>query len=38
MATRCISSYRDLKVWEVGIELVAECYGVSRELPRTPKP
>ena len=35
MATRCINSYRDLKVWEAGMDLVAECYGVSRELPRT---
>jgi len=35
MTTRRITSYRDLKVWEAGMNLVAECYGVSRELPRT---
>jgi len=35
MASRFIRSYRDLTVWEAGMDLVAECYGVSRELPRT---
>ncbi|MCV0398076.1 MAG: four helix bundle protein [Rhizobiaceae bacterium] len=29
-----ISSYRDLRVWKEAMELAAECYKLSRALPR----
>lgn len=29
-----IQSYRDLKVWQVGIDLAEECYLVTRTFPR----
>lgn len=29
-----MSSYRDLKVWQMGMELVIETYRIARDLPR----
>ncbi|MGB3758333.1 MAG: four helix bundle protein [Rivularia sp. (in: cyanobacteria)] len=29
-----IQSYRDLKVWQVGMELAKECYFITRAFPR----
>ena len=28
-----ISSYRDLEVWQLGIELVLDCYAITKRLP-----
>jgi four helix bundle protein len=28
-----ISSYRDLEVWQLGIELVLDCYAITNRLP-----
>jgi four helix bundle protein len=33
-ATGRIASYRDLKVWEVGMELAEECYRLTSDFPR----
>ena len=30
-----VKSYRDLKVWERGMDLVVECYRLTNELPKT---
>jgi len=29
-----INSYRDLRVWQLGMDLAAECYQVTKEFPR----
>jgi four helix bundle protein len=29
-----IQSYRDLEVWKVGMELAAQCYQVTKSLPK----
>ena len=29
-----IESYRDLKIWQVGMDLAAECYFVTRNFPK----
>ena len=28
-------SYRDLKVWQEAMDLVVECYGITREFPKS---
>ena len=28
-----ISSYRDLEVWQLGMELVLDCYAITKRLP-----
>ena len=32
--TEAIKSYRDLVVWQTGIDLTVSCYEVTREFPR----
>ena len=30
-----VRSYRDLLVWQKAVDLVADCYGVAKQLPRS---
>ena len=30
-----VNSYRDLKVWERAMDLVVECYGITKRLPKS---
>lgn len=32
--TRKLKSYRDLEVWQLGIELVEDIYSITKEFPR----
>jgi four helix bundle protein len=35
MRERAIQSYRDLRVWQQAMELVVDCYGVTRNFPKS---